>query len=114
MVHQPYEAWLLDDDPLTSEQERDLRVHLRNCPHCAALARANLTLRAAAVVAPPGGFVLRFQERLAAQRQAQRRRSMIGVFLLILIGMGSVGADFAPLAALSCPRAGTTFYFMGK
>jgi hypothetical protein len=39
MDHRPYEDWLLDDERLTPEQDRDLRIHLRNCPECAALAR---------------------------------------------------------------------------
>lgn len=90
MAHQHYEQWLLNDERLNPEQERDLRIHLRSCPDCAALARANLALRAAPVVAPPQGFALRFQERLAAQRKVQRRRSIIGIFLLTLAGMGAL------------------------
>jgi len=103
MAHQHYEQWLLDDERLTPEQERDLRIHLRSCPDCAVLARANLALRAAPVVAPPRGFALRFQERLAAQRASQRRRSVIGIFLLALAGMGAlvvVLLPFLPYLAL--------------
>jgi hypothetical protein len=103
MVHQHYEAWLLNDERLTPEQERDLRIHLRSCPDCAALARANLALRAAPVVASPKGFALRFQERLAAQRQVQRRRAIFGVFLLTLAGLGLLGwalLPFLPYLAL--------------
>ncbi len=96
MVHQHYEQWLLNDERLTPEQERDLRVHLRGCPNCAALARANLALRAAPVIAPPQGFALRFQERLAAQREMQRRRSVIGIILLGLAGMGSLALVLLP------------------
>lgn len=96
MVHQHYEQWLLNDERLTPEQERDLRVHLRNCPNCAALARANLALRAAPVVAPPHGFTLRFQERLAAQRELQRKRSLAGIFLLGLAGMIALGLVLLP------------------
>jgi hypothetical protein len=86
MVHQPYETWLLDDERLTPEQERDLRLHLRTCVTCTALARANLTLRAAPMSAPAQGFALRFQARLAAERKAQRQRSFIGLTLLLLVG----------------------------
>lgn len=98
MVHQPYEQWLLDDERLTPEQERDLRIHLRACPECAALARANLTLRAAPVVPPPQGFTLRFQQRLAAQRQIEKKRTRIGIFLLALAGMSMLSAILSPLA----------------
>jgi hypothetical protein len=90
MDHQPFEVWLLNDERLTPEQDRELRVHLRNCPQCAALSRANLSLRSAAVIAPEGGFALRFQVRLAAQRKLQRRQSLVGLFLLALVGGGAL------------------------
>ena len=87
MDHQPYENWLLDDERLTAEQERDLRAHLRNCPDCAALSRANLALRAAPMSVPPLGFVPRLQVRLAAQRKAQRWRNIFGLTLILVIGI---------------------------
>lgn len=88
MVHLPYETWLLDDERLTPEQERDLRSHLRGCPDCSALARANLALRAAPMSVPANGFALRFQARLAAERKLQRQRSFLGWTLLVVMGMG--------------------------
>lgn len=90
MDHRHYELWLLNDERLTPEQERELRNHQRSCPECATLARANLALRSAPVAAPTEGFTLRFQTRLAAQRKIQRRRSMIGTFLLALTGLGAL------------------------
>lgn len=90
MDHRPYEDWLLNDERLTPEQDRDLRIHLRNCPECAGLARANLALRSAPVTAPAEGFALRFQVRLAAERQVQRRRSLIGLFLMVVVGVGGL------------------------
>jgi hypothetical protein len=88
MDHRPFEDWLLDDERLTPEQERDLRTHLRSCPKCAALARANQTLRAAPVSVPAAGFAFRFQTRLAAERKVQRRRSILGILLLVATGIG--------------------------
>jgi hypothetical protein len=90
MDHRHYEQWLLNDERLTLEQERDLRNHQRTCSECAALARANLALRSAPVAAPAEGFALRFQTRLAAERKTQRRRSMIGLFLLTLVGVSAL------------------------
>ncbi len=87
MDHRHYELWLLNDERLTPEQERDLRNHQRNCLECAALARANLALRSAPVATPSEGFALRFQAKLAAQRKVQRQRSLIGIFLLALTGI---------------------------
>ncbi len=97
MAHQYYEQWLLNDERLTPEQERDLRIHLRSCPDCAAISRANLALRAAPVIAPSQGFALRFQQRLAAQREAQRRRSIIGIFLLALAGAVAIALALLPI-----------------
>lgn len=96
MDHRPFEEWLLNDNHLTPEQTRDLRGHVRNCPSCAALARANLSLRAAPVTVPATGFTLRFQARLVAQRKVERRRSMVGLFLLAVIGMGVIGLVALP------------------
>lgn len=88
MDHQFYENWLLDDERLTGEQERELRLHLRSCAQCTALARANGTLRAAPMSTPPTGFALRFQERLAAERKAQRIRNILGLTLILVVGVG--------------------------
>jgi hypothetical protein len=90
MDHRPYEDWLLNDERLTPEQDRDLRIHLRSCPECAALTRGNLALRSAPVTAPAEGFALRFQVRLAAERKVQRRRSLIGLFLMGVVGVGGL------------------------
>ena len=90
MDHRPYKDWLLNDERITSDQDRDLRVHLRNCPECAALARANLALRSAPVTAPAAGFALRFQTRLQAERKVQRRRSLLGFSILAVVGMSGI------------------------
>jgi len=90
MAHQPFNDWLLDDERLTLEQNRSLRLHLRSCPDCAALARANMSLRAAPVIAPVEGFALRFQSRLTAQHKVERRRSFFGLLLLAAAGIGSL------------------------
>ena len=106
MDHRPYEDWLLNDERLTPEQDRDLRVHLRTCADCNALARSNLAMRAAPVVAPREGFALRVQERLAAQRVVQRRRTFIGLFLLIAAGLVGLIWLFLPyFSYLALPPA---------
>lgn len=104
MDHQHCEEILLNDARLTPEQERDLQIHLRSCPECASLVYGNLALRAAPVIAPARGFTLRFQARLAAERSAQRKRSLAGLFLLALAGMGLLGWFLRPaLSYLSMP-----------
>jgi hypothetical protein len=87
MNHRPFEDWLLNDERLTPEQNRNLQTHLRECRSCTALAEVNLALRSARGMAPAPGFAARFQSRLAAQRALQRRRMAVGATVLTVGGL---------------------------
>jgi hypothetical protein len=97
MNHQPFETWLLDDKVLTPTEKRELDSHLRECRNCTALAETGLALRSARVVSPTPGFALRFQEKLAAQKVAERRRRLWGMIILIVSGVGLLGWLLAPV-----------------
>jgi hypothetical protein len=88
MDHRPYEDWLLNDERLSTEQERELRAHLRNCPECAALDRSNMALRAAPMSVPAADFAARFQVRLAAERRAQRISGILILSVVVVVGAG--------------------------
>lgn len=105
MNHQPFETWLLDDKHLSAAEKRDLDAHIRVCRTCSALAETGFALRAARVVSPKAGFTLRFQERLAVQKIAERRRRLWGMFVLIFGGLGLLGWFAAPfvITFLSAP-----------
>jgi len=96
MNHQPFEEWLLNDKNLTPAETRELDLHLRTCTHCTALSATGLALRSAPVVAPAAGFTLRFQQRLAAQKIAERRRKLWGMTVLVVGGVGLLGWFTAP------------------
>jgi hypothetical protein len=96
MNHQPFEEWLLNDKNLTPAEKRELDLHLRTCTYCTALTSTGLALRSAPVAAPAAGFTMRFQQRLAAQKIAERRRKLWGVFVLLLSGVGLLGWFTAP------------------
>ncbi len=96
MNHQPFEAWLLNDKNLTSPEKRELDLHLRTCTHCTALSATGLALRSANVVTPAAGFTVRFQQRLAAQKIAERRRRLWGMIVLIVAGAGLLSWFAAP------------------
>jgi hypothetical protein len=96
MNHQPFEEWLLNDKNLTSAEKRELNLHLRTCTHCTALSATGLALRSANVIAPAAGFTLRFQQRLAVQKIAERRRKLWGMVVLIMAGVGLLGWFAAP------------------
>jgi hypothetical protein len=105
MNHQPFESWLLDDKYLSAAEKRELDSHLRDCRTCSALAETGLALRSAKVASPAAGFTLRFQQRLAAQKVAERRRRLWGMIVLILSGVGLFGWFAAPYiyALISSP-----------
>jgi hypothetical protein len=96
MNHQPFEEWLLNDKHLAPAEKRELDAHLRMCTHCIALAETGLALRSARVAAPAAGFTVRFQQRLAAQKIAERRRKLWGLIVLIVAGAALFGWLAAP------------------
>ena len=105
MNHRPFEVWLLNDKNLTSTEKHELDLHLRTCTHCTALSATGLALRSANVIAPAAGFAMRFQQRLAAQKIAERRRKLWGLLVLILGGVSLLGWFTAPYlyAVISAP-----------
>ena len=88
MDHRPFEDWLLDNQPLTIDQKRQLNTHLRTCSSCTALAEVNLALKSVRLAEPAAGFTDRFQVRLAARKQALRRRNFWGFVILTLSVLG--------------------------
>jgi hypothetical protein len=105
MNHQPFEEWLLNDKNLSPAETRELDLHLRTCGHCTALSATGLALRSAIVVAPTAGFTMRFQQRLATQKIAERRRKLWGMIVLVVSGVGLLSWFIAPylLAFVSEP-----------
>lgn len=90
MNHRPFEDWLLQDQPLTPEQKRELQSHLRVCASCAAIAESNLALHSTQMVSPAAGFAERFQSRLAQHRREQRWRQVIGSLVLVVGGVALI------------------------
>jgi len=87
MNHLPFEDWLLNDRPVTPEEQRELDLHLRNCTYCSALVQTGRMLNNAKLVTPAVGFTTRFQTRLAEHKVAERRRKLWGAFLFSLGGL---------------------------
>lgn len=107
MNHQPFEDWLLADERLTPQQERELQGHLRGCGACSGIAASNLALHSRRMVAPAPGFSGRFRPRLAAWQRTQVRRQAIGTIILVVIGVGLLYALAGPsmLEAIRSPAA---------
>jgi hypothetical protein len=96
MNHQPFEEWLLNDKNLNPNEKRELDLHLRSCSSCTALSATGLALRSARAIRPASGFALRFEQRLAAQKIAERRRKLWGVIFLVFAGGILLSALTAP------------------
>jgi hypothetical protein len=85
--HLPFEDWLLNETPVTPEQQRDLDLHLHNCAYCSALAETGRMLSTSKMAVPVPGFTARFQTRLAERKLADRRRRLWGAILFTLGGL---------------------------
>lgn len=101
MNHLPFEEWLLNNSPVTPEQQRDLDLHLRTCAYCSALVETGKVLNTTKMATPAPGFTVRFQARLAERKIAERRRKLwgaalftLGGFILLMWAMGPYLASF--------------------
>lgn len=105
MNHRPFEDWLLDDQPLTTDQNRELQSHLRICTSCSAIAESNIALHTTHMVSSAAGFTDRFKARLARRRDEQRWRQILGTLVLVLGGLGLFYWIAGPMVqeALSSP-----------
>ena len=90
MNHQPFDAWIFQDNDFSAEQQQSLQAHLQACPACQERAfawrSAQQIMRQAEAPVPAPGFSLRFQSRLAERRlMLQRRQS----WLMAGLGIGA-------------------------
>lgn len=90
MNHQPFEEWLLSEDPLSTEDKESLELHLKTCKQCSELLSAWHGVKSlfveAPVVEPKPGFVDRWTNRLEVEKQVDRvvRHRWQSVIMLIL------------------------------
>lgn len=91
MNHRPFEDWLIEDQPLTPEQNQELKHHLKTCATCTALTEVDLMLRSARQIAPGTGFSERFQLRMEAEKKLLRKRQLWGLGILGMVTFLSMG-----------------------
>ena len=91
MNHQPFENWLLSEEPLTPDEMRTLDSHLSDCQQCKQLQdgwRGVIDLfQDVPDVAPKAGFTVRWTKRLAKEKQLDKvmRDRWQSVIMLILL-----------------------------
>lgn len=99
MSHQPFEAWIFEDDELSLEQRRMLQSHLEECPRCRRLAASwegvRTALREAEMVAPEPGFEARWSARLIDQRRSAAKRQISWVLGLTILAAGLLALPLA-------------------
>lgn len=80
MNYQPFENWLLSEEPLSKEQSQALLEHLDTCETCCQIDtgwnEVQDLIHTVPEMAPAPGFTVRWQARLAEQgRKHQQRQS---------------------------------------
>jgi predicted anti-sigma-YlaC factor YlaD len=96
MNHQPFEEWLLADEPPVGEQAIELDEHLLDCPRCRQLgtnwADVHQLFITSEQIAPAPGFTTRWQARLQEQQElARKQRNHRRPWLLFLLNFGIAG-----------------------
>lgn len=98
MNHQPFENWLFSDEPLSADDELELRDHLMDCDHCSGLENAWVDVEClfaeVTEIEPAPGFVNRWQATLEANRAAEKAIQQRWQSLIFLV----VVANFAAIA----------------
>jgi hypothetical protein len=93
MNHQPFSTWMIDEVPLSLEQENTLQSHLSACAECRKLQTgwqsARQALHTTEMIRPAPGFNLRFTASLAQRRaiqahQRQIRNLILGLSLSVI------------------------------
>jgi hypothetical protein len=97
MNHRPFEDWLLEDRRLSSQEQRALQAHIRDCRACGAIAESNLALHSTRWIPAPSGFTERFTQRLERWRTRQRWFQVMGTLLLVVAGISLLYAVVGPV-----------------
>jgi len=103
MNHQPFEDWLLSEEPLSQKNANALDVHLENCETCRELKNSWSEVvdffQDIPEVEPMPGFASRWQERLSFEQREIKISQTIqqrwqSIIVLILIGNVIAGLVF--------------------
>jgi predicted anti-sigma-YlaC factor YlaD len=90
MPHTTIETWIFEKDPIPEEDKKILRQHLQKCDQCYALNKSwpkiEKFLITTPPVAPPPGFVKRWEERRERQRKQLEKQH---TFFLAALVCGS-------------------------
>jgi hypothetical protein len=84
MKHQQYENWILMDEEINQEQQRDLHGHLKQCSQCQALYQASHQIthlfKTTPEPTPAAGFSTRWLEQI---EKAEKRKNRLILFVTL-------------------------------
>jgi anti-sigma factor RsiW len=90
--HKPYREWILEDESLPKESQKELKRHLKECRECRSLAEnwnaAKASLQTAAAQAPRAGFSGRWKALARARSRTPTPRAAWA--MLAAAGLGSL------------------------
>jgi len=101
MKHQQYENWILMDEELNHEQQRDLHGHLKQCSQCQALYQASHQIthlfKTAPEPAPAAGFSSRWLVQIDRVEKRKNRiilfSTLSAISLATLILLSTIGFE---------------------
>jgi hypothetical protein len=103
MDHKPYEAWLVADTPLSTDQEKSLQDHLNTCADCRQLQASwqeiEMVFEERSFVMPEPGFTQRWQLRIGEELNAEKAKQQLRSTWMFL--GATTGAAFLVLLILS-------------
>ena len=87
MNHQQFETWILQENDLEQEQQRELHLHLKDCSQCQAFYQAVHQLDHLFKIAPepiPAPNFISQLKPLAERQERHRNRLILGITLFVI------------------------------
>jgi predicted anti-sigma-YlaC factor YlaD len=120
MGHQPYETWLISEEPLLPEDEQLLHKHIASCDACRQLtyswAEVQDLFREPQLARPTPGFTRRWQARLVEVEliEAERRQKRISwMFFAVMAGAAAILLGFMVVQIFSSVQTPVQLFIGG-
>ncbi len=99
MNHQPYESWILDNPPISTEEKRELEQHIKVCPECSRLQKGwglvEQSLQSRQIQPAPQNFTHKWSASLERRKREQEKKQARTLVIALCSGA------FAILIALA-------------
>ena len=120
MGHQPYETWLISEEPLLPEDKQLLDEHIESCDACRQLSYSWVEVqglfREPQLARPSPGFAKRWQARLVEVEllEAERRQKrMSWMFFAVMAGAAAILLGFMVVQIFSSVQTPVQLFIGG-